>query len=125
MANYCDTCGHQFSDVCGTCESLEGVPVKYTEKGSKTIVPICGTCVSKEHCAVAKCSHYEKRLKLTNADRIRNMSDEELAKFLQEDVFYEPWCPDDVVCLFGEGCQLTDKDCGKCVLKWLKQEVSE
>lgn len=58
----------------------------------------------------------------TNADVIRAMSDEELAKFLQEDVFYEPWCPDDVVCLFGDGCQLTDKDCGKCALKWIKQE---
>ena len=29
---YCDTCGHQFSDVCGGCESLEGVPVKYKKK---------------------------------------------------------------------------------------------
>ena len=29
---YCDTCGHQFSDVCGTCETLEGVPVKYRKK---------------------------------------------------------------------------------------------
>lgn len=55
-------------------------------------------------------------------DRIRNMTDEELAKFLQEDVFYEPWCSDDVVCLFGDGCQLADKDCGKCALKWIKQE---
>ena len=31
-ANVCDTCGHQFSDVCGTCETLDGVPVKYSEK---------------------------------------------------------------------------------------------
>ena len=29
---FCDSCGHQFSDVCGTCESLEGVPVKYEKK---------------------------------------------------------------------------------------------
>ena len=62
---------------------------------------------------------------VTNADRIRNMTVEELAKFLQEDVFYEPWCPDDVVCIIGEGCQLTDKDCSKCALKWLKQEAAE
>ena len=32
QANVCDTCGHQYSDICGTCESLDGVPVKYTEK---------------------------------------------------------------------------------------------
>jgi len=30
--SYCNTCGHQFSDVCGTCESLDGVPVKYSPK---------------------------------------------------------------------------------------------
>lgn len=29
---YCDTCCHQFSDICGGCETLEGVPVKYVEK---------------------------------------------------------------------------------------------
>ena len=31
-ANFCDTCCHQYSDICGTCETLEGVPVKYSEK---------------------------------------------------------------------------------------------
>ena len=30
--SYCDTCCHQYSDICGGCETLEGVPVKYTEK---------------------------------------------------------------------------------------------
>ena len=29
---YCDTCGHQFSDICGGCETLDGVPVKYRKK---------------------------------------------------------------------------------------------
>ena len=33
---YCDTCGHQFSDICGVCESLDGVPVKYSEKKTMT-----------------------------------------------------------------------------------------
>ena len=33
---YCDTCGHQFSDICGGCETLEGVPVKYSEKKTMT-----------------------------------------------------------------------------------------
>ena len=95
MPNFCDTCGHQYSDVCGVCETLDGVPVKYSEK------------------------------KKTNADVIRAMTDEELAKFIQEDVFAEPWCPDDVPYVLGSGCQLIDKDCGKCALKWLKQEVEE
>lgn len=30
--SYCDTCCHQFSDICGGCETLNGVPVKYEEK---------------------------------------------------------------------------------------------
>lgn len=30
--SFCDTCGHQFSDICGGCETLDGVPVKYSEK---------------------------------------------------------------------------------------------
>ena len=48
--SYCDTCGHQFSDVCGGCESLDGVPIKYSEK--------------------------------TNADKVRKMTDYEMADFL-------------------------------------------
>ena len=103
--NICDTCGHQFSDVCGNCEGLDGVPVKYTEKGSKPIVPICGTCVFKEHCAVAGCSHYEKRLKQTNADRIRNMTDEELAVQITRWTWGRP---------------SGNPECGW--LEWLKQE---
>lgn len=38
-ANVCDTCGHQFSDVCGTCETLDGVPVKYEDKPPIGIKP--------------------------------------------------------------------------------------
>ena len=55
---YCDTCGHQYSDVCGTCETLDGVPVKYGKK------------------------------KKTNADRIRSMTDEKLTEFLFDYISY-------------------------------------
>ena len=77
---YCDTCGHQYSDICGTCETLEGVPVKYQGKEK----PICNTCLSKELCKVVKCSRYKKKFKQTNAERIRNMTDEELARKFAE-----------------------------------------
>ena len=33
------SCGHQFSDICGTCKTLEGVPVKYEEKPPLGIKP--------------------------------------------------------------------------------------
>ena len=37
--SYCDTCGHQFSDICGGCETLEGVPIKYSEKLKPSTLP--------------------------------------------------------------------------------------
>lgn len=37
--NFCDTCCHQYSDICGGCETLEGVPIKYDNKPPIGIVP--------------------------------------------------------------------------------------
>lgn len=55
----------------------------------------------------------------TNADRIRAMSDEELAKFIP-DWSYTPACKCDekpyVDC---------NNECDKCVLEWLKQPAEE
>ena len=56
---------------------------------------------------------------MTNADRIRSMTDEELAKWISEE-YYVPHCPT------GDGCpdDLGDHDgCDVCWMKWLKQEV--
>lgn len=51
---------------------------------------------------------------MTNGDRIRAMTDEELADFLDGFLCYQ----------VGE-CRAEDIDCQECRLKWLKQEVSE
>lgn len=51
-----------------------------------------------------------------NADRIRAMSDEELADFMDD---YEQLC---------EGRELTEciaKNCKECILKWLQQPAKE
>ena len=62
------------------------------------------------------------RVPMTNADHIRSMSDEELAKFLLEIM-------SNSVC-FGEGmfpyhpCP-QEQDCEKCGLGWLKQPYKE
>ena len=53
--------------------------------------------------------------KRTNADRIRGMSDEELADMLK--IGYALWC--DASCL-DNGMKGTCKD---CILEWLKKEV--
>lgn len=52
---------------------------------------------------------------MTNADRIRNMSDEEMAKFLSD-------CSDCASCYLDEPSNCgTDETCAKAFLKWLKQ----
>lgn len=58
--------------------------------------------------------------KKTNADRIRAMSDEELAKWLLDVMMHQVAC-------FGEGafgytpCRNTEHDCVKCGVAWLQQ----
>ena len=52
---------------------------------------------------------------MTNAERIRQMTDEELAKFLFDNV-------DCFVCVMhGPDCSI---DCEKWMLDWLQKEVS-
>ena len=86
--SYCDTCCHKYSDICGTCETLDGVPIKYSKK--------------------------------TNADRIRAMTDEELAKLLSDP------CPGDLEPADSCFYSIADGDdtvCVDCWLEWLKQEA--
>lgn len=53
---------------------------------------------------------------MTNADRIRSMTDEELRDFWHR---YMGGCPKP-----WEECKFEDS-CSECVLSWLKQEVKE
>lgn len=60
------------------------------------------------------------RVAITNADRIRSMSDEELAKTLAyDDFFYEEICGSD------ERTRVCDNDCVVCALGWLRQPAKE
>lgn len=67
---------------------------------------ICKTCICIKTCAFLKKRGVLPK-KQTNADRIRAMTDEELAKFIAE---RNPDLPD----VFAE-----------CVLEWLKKEVDD
>lgn len=77
----------------------------------------CESC-ENENCTgkglkptVYKCDGYKH--KQTNADRIRSMSDEELAKVMTDDLC-ELICSSPLTC---------DGDCEAKMLDWLKEEV--
>lgn len=65
---------------------------------------------------------FEKRsLNMTNADRIRSMTDEQLAKFIIEEIWNCNECPsgqENMDNPFGGRC---DEKCAKHCLEWLKQ----
>ena len=58
----------------------------------------------------------------SNADRIRNMTDEELVELFDEKIWDLPWCDSDAP-IDPETKKCLIWDCKKCVLKWLKQDV--
>ena len=99
--NWCVMCkneGSDFYDLCCMCE--------YGEKEDDP--PTC----------------YESKPQ-TNADRIRAMSDEELAEYFPT---HASLCPDleenKTVCK-GANFMANDKMCRKCWLDWLRQEAIE
>lgn len=80
-------------------------------------IPYCqskgGNYIEPKDCE--NCKHYHSKYKKTNADRIRSMTDEELAEW---------FC---TMCNFGDFCPYKD-DCdtnGSGVLKWLREEVKD
>lgn len=60
---------------------------------------------------------------ISNADRIRSMSDEELADYIFGVSVHEKPC---VLCSDDcDFCELTDEECKNRTLKWLQSEVEE
>lgn len=58
---------------------------------------------------------------MTNADRIRQMSDEELATLIAWPYLdLPPWCANHPFCAY---ISEDPAPCDKCALDWLKQEV--
>jgi hypothetical protein len=64
-------------------------------------------------CDFDQCEHIAP----SNGDRIRAMSDEELAELLSK-----PWCENH---RFKEECARFDTDCEACVLDWLCKPAEE
>lgn len=80
---------------------------------------ICKRCKYEVECLVSSesdfCLNYAPR-PLTNADRIRSMTDEELAEFLFHAWNNAAWCSE-------KDCP-DEESCFPCWLNWLKQEAT-
>ena len=94
-------------------------------------LPTCPSCVYATHkCKktgvtigrTTGCTYHEPKPQ-TNADRIRAMTDEELAMLLgAPTIVSPPWCD------MNYDCPYADKDparCDLCSLDWLKQPAEE
>ena len=88
---------------------------------------ICKKCAHESYCDMAAfgghvppitaCSKFKKRTK-TNADKIRSMTDEEMAEFLTP-----VKCVDCHLLDCGVGEIGNNKTCEERVLEWLKQDA--
>ena len=88
--------------VCYNCGGHGFITATYENGQTSAICPVCGGIGSHE-------------IQMTNADRIRAMSDEELAEFLYNgDVEY---CHVGL-CKDGETCRI-------CCLRWLQMPAEE
>lgn len=76
--------------------------------------PTNSICDSYPDCVGCSYSDPFKQSKQTNADKIRNMTDEELAETITAD-----WCS--IVC--PGGSFFCDGECKTKVLDWLRQEA--
>lgn len=91
---------------CKDCEYNKETNLFHTEKYCMRLGAICG---------LLGCGEGIPKVK-TNADRIRIMTDEELASVITDD-----WC--EIICSGTD--YLCDGTCEQHVLKWLKEEAGE
>ena len=96
------------------CEDCKNY-VEYA--GYQKLTPLCKECVDEGHQSNWKniMSKFEPKYKQTNADRIRQMSDEELAEWIFEHT-------DCIACPQNKDC---DDLCAEHWLEWLKKEVDD
>ena len=90
---------------------------------------ICLRCNHKRYCVtgvtqpsensyVTGCSRFEPKSPATNADKIRAMTDKEMAEFIFFKCISRGPCPPDSKCI-------RDVDCIMCWLDWLQKEADE
>lgn len=92
---------------------IEKYPHSYTDKDLvdklNEVIGVVNTMAYKNN----ECSNNCRTTNQTNADRIRNMSDKELAS----------WYVIKCEIMMGIKCQKPYKTCKDCVLEWLQSEA--
>jgi len=90
--------------------------------GNKTASGYCATtaCINPQYSNIGTAYYgqgVQKRI-VSNTDRIRGMSDEELAELWWERV-------DCGECPVHKDCRMTGQDCKKLALDWLREETEQ
>ena len=91
----------------------------------------CGNCVIQRRAALCNaCMDYCYHVPMSNADRIRSMSDEELAELLYSIQDLEDkvkFCKNKIECdnILDSGKDIPDNMCKQCLVNWLQSEVEE
>jgi hypothetical protein len=90
----------------------------------------CGECTRRWFCNEnpETCGAFPEPPPPTNADRIRAMSDEELAKIIVFESMCEktPFCQNKQECIdMLDTDGITEEMCARCALDWLQQPVKE
>ncbi|MBR4308573.1 MAG: hypothetical protein IKT58_03155 [Oscillospiraceae bacterium] len=81
----------------------------------------CGECECRWSCEIdpERCNEWSDPVPMTNGDRIRAMSDEELeASIISVHLGYCPWC--------NRNCEYNgEHGCDTCISNWLKQPAED
>ena len=86
----------------------------------------CGTPITKEYCEdwPNVCEHWMQKKPQTNADRIRAMSDEELAEFLANEISHGDCFDCELECATFGGDKFANSCCN-AHYRFLKQPVKD
>ena len=80
----------------------------------------CGKCkIQRGHPICNSCRKFNKFIPMTNADRIRSMSDEELAEFLEQIVSGNR----NVIGINCGNSKCESWKCTECISMWLQSEA--
>lgn len=114
--------GCQFCDLILCDGKKESATIKITQRDFHTCAHGCEESVClRQHEKYGNCNMYSAKSKQTKADRIRAMTDEELANMFSSISCCHEKGQDCMKYSDGTG----GRNCYQCWLDWLKEEVSD